>query len=646
MWARVKWLYKEKEIMKLLTRLRDLKLSLMVVLSMLGALKADHMLDAMGVPNKSLLEGEVDEKAAEQAKKDIEETRRKLADISTETSGPLLSHMSSLALQGSWNPTLFPVSATSSKFSEHKTSSNARALPAAAIPHALDGDPAMSTVALFPASPIMQMPAAMDSVQSFHSAVSHQTNLGECVTIAQSSFPNDVSYLPQYFTITEMSPHPKWRAGTIELAANHFQMTREQAEAWADSVSPPRPGPSSTHPMDIYAEHETRDNSRIGKGPPALMVELKGPQISGQDQARFLEQGSRRTELGPSTIFSEAPQYHLESPDLQTTPSPYSKVSELSTGPSAPGSAHPSDGRVVPVSKWPPPLRPSIQTYSSDHSYRKPTGMDDYALDLIVPSMPSLFGRYTNDPKPWSKTSESYGSKTTGVTEANLSAMSSSIASPGRPMRKGSQIPYSYYSRDRGLTYATHGNKIGRSGLAPGAGLRITSLSHGNDLDLFQRIPSGFSTLRELNQSPIRYESVQQAHAQSRNDGSREVRSYSIPPPDQTKYLWWTAFLQLTEHTPYENSKFARVWLYFENAPVGWSAAKVAEHAVADMLIHLQNMSKQSFPNTSNQEDLLKAMSRIREILQVMKDTLAFDFGALAWLCLSGAIQVCLTFDI
>lgn len=65
-WARVKWLYKEKEIMKLLTRLRDLKLSFMGVLSMLGALKADRMLDAMGVPNKSLLQGQVDEGIAEQ----------------------------------------------------------------------------------------------------------------------------------------------------------------------------------------------------------------------------------------------------------------------------------------------------------------------------------------------------------------------------------------------------------------------------------------------------------------------------------------------------------------------------------------------------------------------------------------------------
>src|SRR4051812_37928316 len=55
--ARIKWLYKEKEILKLLTRLRDLKLSLMGMLGMLSALKADHMMDSMGVQAPSLIEG-------------------------------------------------------------------------------------------------------------------------------------------------------------------------------------------------------------------------------------------------------------------------------------------------------------------------------------------------------------------------------------------------------------------------------------------------------------------------------------------------------------------------------------------------------------------------------------------------------------
>jgi len=59
--ARIKWLYKEKEIMKLLTRLRDLKLSLMGMLSMLSALKADHMMDSLGIHSSSLLEARENE---------------------------------------------------------------------------------------------------------------------------------------------------------------------------------------------------------------------------------------------------------------------------------------------------------------------------------------------------------------------------------------------------------------------------------------------------------------------------------------------------------------------------------------------------------------------------------------------------------
>lgn len=88
--------------MKLLTRLRDLKLSLMGILSLLSALKADHMMDALGVPNASLLDGQNDERVAEQTMWDMEETRRKLAGISMkQVPEPSVSETSSLTLQRS-----------------------------------------------------------------------------------------------------------------------------------------------------------------------------------------------------------------------------------------------------------------------------------------------------------------------------------------------------------------------------------------------------------------------------------------------------------------------------------------------------------------------------------------------------------------
>jgi hypothetical protein len=60
-WARVKWLYKEKETVKLLTRQRDLKFSLLSILQLMKYLKADHEIDAIGGPNRSLIEGSKEE---------------------------------------------------------------------------------------------------------------------------------------------------------------------------------------------------------------------------------------------------------------------------------------------------------------------------------------------------------------------------------------------------------------------------------------------------------------------------------------------------------------------------------------------------------------------------------------------------------
>jgi len=104
-WARVKWLYKEKEIMKLLTRLRDLKLSLLHTLSVLSALKADHMMDSIGDLAPSLLKGPKEARLSEETRKEVEETRRKMAGISMvrDESSTCLGG-SALTPQNSWEP--------------------------------------------------------------------------------------------------------------------------------------------------------------------------------------------------------------------------------------------------------------------------------------------------------------------------------------------------------------------------------------------------------------------------------------------------------------------------------------------------------------------------------------------------------------
>jgi hypothetical protein len=80
-WAKVKWIYKEKEIVKLLAKLRDLKLSLMGVLSILISVKTDLVLDALGVTTPSVFESPGNEGLSPEIIGDIEETRRKLAGI-------------------------------------------------------------------------------------------------------------------------------------------------------------------------------------------------------------------------------------------------------------------------------------------------------------------------------------------------------------------------------------------------------------------------------------------------------------------------------------------------------------------------------------------------------------------------------------
>jgi hypothetical protein len=65
----------------LLGRLRDLKLSLMGTLSLLRMLKADYLMDAMGVQASSLLDGFESETLSHETMEAVETTRRKPENI-------------------------------------------------------------------------------------------------------------------------------------------------------------------------------------------------------------------------------------------------------------------------------------------------------------------------------------------------------------------------------------------------------------------------------------------------------------------------------------------------------------------------------------------------------------------------------------
>ena len=132
-----------------------------------------------------------------------------------DTVDPSLSDTSSLTLQGSRDPDSLQVSATNSNLSER----GIRSGPVTATsPHALYGDITISAVALPEPNDIIQNPAATESVQSFHSAVSHHNGPGEIATTPQSNLPMETTHRQQYFTVTEMTPQKKWRAGTSWLS--------------------------------------------------------------------------------------------------------------------------------------------------------------------------------------------------------------------------------------------------------------------------------------------------------------------------------------------------------------------------------------------------------------------------------------------
>ncbi|KAH6720040.1 hypothetical protein BKA61DRAFT_228166 [Leptodontidium sp. MPI-SDFR-AT-0119] len=161
--------------------------------------------------------------------------------------------------------------------------------------------------------------------------------------------------------------------------------------------------------------------------------------------------------LSSSTLYTEAPQYPLESPDLRAAPSNYSTASGPSATSSAMGSPHSIHGHVVPVPEWTPHglgLNPSIVQYdnysqSNDYSYQQPTGMDDFALEFnsAKPSFvdPSILHPQYTVPRPTSATQSNDTSVYPPPTYPGSPSMSHISRSP-RPMKQGSQSPYSYAS--------------------------------------------------------------------------------------------------------------------------------------------------------------------------------------------------------
>ncbi|KAH9208894.1 hypothetical protein DL95DRAFT_449616 [Leptodontidium sp. 2 PMI_412] len=261
--ARVKWVFKEKEIMKLLARLRDLKLSLMGTLSLLSALKADHLMDAMGVGNPSLLEGPKDERLSKKTAEDLEETRKKLGGITAgqnpgsslpaTVSGSTLTPPVSQSSEDCQQSVTSSEKGTDASDASQSFSSSATSLKSTVSSH-VSPEPRsieqpnaqifISAIALPQPNVVMQIPHAMASVQSFYSAFSRHDNedLEGADTMNGNIAASDITpsstktHSPQKLADSRVE---EWKADIIHSAMKRFGMTREDAISWVSALPVP-----------------------------------------------------------------------------------------------------------------------------------------------------------------------------------------------------------------------------------------------------------------------------------------------------------------------------------------------------------------------------------------------------------------------
>ena len=327
-WARVKWLYKEKEIVKLLTRLRDLKFSLLSILQLMKYLKADHEIDAIGGPNRSLIEGSKEEGLSQETVAQVEATRKKLAGISiaqehdsgesrseekpgTHTNERLPQPVEDAKPRSAQSiETLSGQTLIKTPSQTSGTEAKATAVPSEAI-----GSSHISAFAL-PTNGIMQNPNV--SVQSFHSAVSHldPDHGDERITSVYNPElgmrADDGNVRSKGIIDNEKANNLK--ADFVSSAMKHFQMSKEEAEAWAVAsvarVELPPMGMASLREAKERPDHlERKEQPAVYNDLPlaylpaqqSMQPSMSGPQPGAQESAPVLELG---LEMGNSVSLN------------------------------------------------------------------------------------------------------------------------------------------------------------------------------------------------------------------------------------------------------------------------------------------------------------------------------------------------------
>jgi hypothetical protein len=299
-WARVKWLYKEKEILKLLARLRHLKLSLMGTLNVLSALKADYVMDMLGGQNSSLIESAKDETLSLETLNEVEETRQKLAGISIALGSHSSIYGSSVIHKGSLE----------TQYSDDKPD------PSKDVPEQVSQDsysgaqvdaniPPIQSSQLDLPQPYLGMivlnPAALESVQSFHTAVSFQDETEETLTNRrlpefQSLQSEETFNMPNLPNNSETEK--RWREELVRTATKHLNMSQSAAETWAMDLQRPTNIPA-------YAV-STPSRDRIRKSLTPEEIEFKRQRDISQRDTRIQVFGDRSAS-SPNIILQDTP---------------------------------------------------------------------------------------------------------------------------------------------------------------------------------------------------------------------------------------------------------------------------------------------------------------------------------------------------
>jgi hypothetical protein len=310
-WARVKWLYKEKEIKRLLARLRDLKLCLMGTLSFMNILKADAIMDTMNVPSQSLLENTGESMSAETIAQ-LEETRSQLSKVSIASEvrqgirpqRNLETFSNWHARQGAAQGETFSRGDNSRSDPKETQGSNSienapqvgvlskwyGSQPGHTISNQTPGQiPRFKTDEAPASSEGTGLPTMMSSgssinattqipnisVESFHSARSQfapSLEPGNEATMDSSASPvlANASLIPRITqsNIRELTPninpHLALKIDMVSSAIKHFQMSQDEAEAWAATSIP------NFHPPEVIISHSAgrKTSSQRLKIPP------------------------------------------------------------------------------------------------------------------------------------------------------------------------------------------------------------------------------------------------------------------------------------------------------------------------------------------------------------------------------------------